>query len=257
MIKASVLIANFNGEKYIEQCIQSLESQTFKEFEIIFFDDCSSDNSVKIVEKFKNVKIIRNKSHSSTGSFNQINAYKKAFENSSGEVIFTLDSDDFFYPNKIERVLKYYESDVKMAFDLPTIVEENKQRDLKNKSKNYRISFFPFITQQSCMSVKREIFLDLVEKVNIKKFENVWFDFRAGIYSKYKFGKMFIIDDHLTYYRITKTNVSYKYRYLTKLWWKRRLDYHNYAKLYCDKNDYKYYSNIDYILTQMFNYFNK
>ena len=32
-------------------------------------------------------------------------------------------------------------------------------------------------------------------------------------------------------------NVSYKYRYLTKLWWKRRLDYHNYTKLYCDKNE--------------------
>ena len=49
------------------------------DFEIIFFDDCSTDNSLKIIKKYKNVKIIENKNHSSVGAFNQINAYKEAF----------------------------------------------------------------------------------------------------------------------------------------------------------------------------------
>ena len=97
-MKASVIIANFNGEKYIDQCIQSLQNQIFKDFEIIFFDDCSTDNSLKIVNKYKNIKIIENKNHSSIGAFNQINAYKSAFQNSTGDIIFTLDSDDYFYP---------------------------------------------------------------------------------------------------------------------------------------------------------------
>ena len=99
-MKASVLIANFNGEKFIDQCIQSLQNQSFTDFEIIFFDDCSTDNSLKIVKKYKNVKIIENKNHSSVGAFNQINAYKEAFQNSTGDIIFTLDSDDFFILKK-------------------------------------------------------------------------------------------------------------------------------------------------------------
>ena len=37
------------------------------------------------------------------------------------------------------------------------------------------------------MSVKRDVFSDLIEKVDIKMFHDVWFDFRAGIYAKYKF----------------------------------------------------------------------
>ena len=102
-MKASVLIANFNGENFIDQCIQSLKNQSFSDFEIIFFDDCSTDSSLKIVKKYKNLKIIENKNRSSVGAFNQINAYKRAFQKSTGDIIFTLDSDDF-YPEKLAKL---------------------------------------------------------------------------------------------------------------------------------------------------------
>ena len=253
-MKASVLIANFNGEKFIDQCIQSLQNQSFKDFEIIFFDDCSTDNSLNIIQKYKNIKIIENKNRSPVGAYNQINAYKTAFQNSTGEIIFTLDSDDYFYPQKISKVIKYHEKNIKVAFDLPTIVEGQKTKNLINKSKKFRLSYFPFITQQSCMSVKREVFSDLIKKVDIKMFQDVWFDFRASIYAKYNFHNPFIIDEHLTFYRVSPTNVSYKFKHLSNLWWKRRLDYHNYEKLYCEKYKYDYPVNIDYYLTKIFNY---
>ena len=253
-MKVSVIIANYNGEMFIDECIKSLKNQKYNNFEIIFFDDCSTDNSINVIKKFKDIKIIKNKSHTSIGSYNQINAYKKAFELSKGEIIFTLDSDDFFHPNKIERVLKYYESNVKMAFDLPIILQNNKTKIKKNKSKNFRISFFPFITQQSCLSIRREFFLDLIERINLKNFNDVWFDFRAAIYAKYKFGQVFIIDEHLTNYRITNNNASYKFNYLSKLWWKRRLDYHNFTQSYCDLNNHKYYYSFDLLITKFVNY---
>ena len=256
-MKASVLIANFNGEKFIDQCIQSLQNQSCTDFEIIFFDDCSTDNSLKIVKKYKNVNIIENKNHSPVGAFNQINAYKKAFLNSTGDIIFTLDSDDFFYPEKISKVIKYHENNIKIAFDLPTVIKGDTKQNLLNKSKKLRLSFFPFITQQSCMSVKRDVFSDMIEKVDIKMFHDVWFDFRAGVYAKYKFSKPFIIDEHLTFYRVSPTNVSYKFKHLSNLWWKRRLEYHYYEKLYCEKNKYKYLSNFDYYITKIFNYIYK
>ena len=57
-MKASIVIANYNNAKFIIYCINSLNSQTYKNIEIIFFDDNSKDNSIEIVEKYKNVKII-------------------------------------------------------------------------------------------------------------------------------------------------------------------------------------------------------
>ena len=67
-MKASVVIANYNNAKFIQDCINSLNSQTYKDIEIIFFDDNSSDNSIEIIEKFKNIKIIKNKIQTKFGS---------------------------------------------------------------------------------------------------------------------------------------------------------------------------------------------
>ena len=92
----SILIANYNNSLYIQQCINSLNSQTYKNFEIIFFDDNSSDNSLEIIKKFTNVKIIENKIQTKFASINQLNAFKKAFEISKGDLILLLDSDDYF-----------------------------------------------------------------------------------------------------------------------------------------------------------------
>ena len=47
----SVLVANYNKEKYINRCLKSLKKQTYKNFEVIFFDDNSSDNSIYEVKK--------------------------------------------------------------------------------------------------------------------------------------------------------------------------------------------------------------
>ena len=133
MIKASILIANYNSANYIDQCLNSINSQSNKDFEIIFFDDNSSDNSLEKIKKFKNIKIIENKKRTPYGSLNQINAYKSAFKKSSGEILMFLDSDDYFGKNKVEKVISYFQSNShkNILFDLPTIVREKKH--LKKK----------------------------------------------------------------------------------------------------------------------------
>ena len=58
----SVLIANYNSEKYIKRCLNSLSRQKFKKFEVIFFDDSSTDKSLEFAKKFKNklnIKVIK------------------------------------------------------------------------------------------------------------------------------------------------------------------------------------------------------
>ena len=53
----SVIINCHNGQEYLDNCIKSVLNQTYKNWEIIFFDNNSEDNSVKIIKKFKDKRI--------------------------------------------------------------------------------------------------------------------------------------------------------------------------------------------------------
>ena len=56
----SILIASFNKEMYVKRCIESCLSQSYKKIEIIFYDDGSKDNSLKIAKKYKKIKVFLN-----------------------------------------------------------------------------------------------------------------------------------------------------------------------------------------------------
>jgi len=77
---------------------------------------------------FQNVKIIENKRQTNFGSLNQIKAYKIAYDNSSGDVLFFLDSDDYFSEFKLEKVIENFSNnpDKKILFDYPSIINNEK-----------------------------------------------------------------------------------------------------------------------------------
>ena len=52
MTTFSVIIPIYNVGKYIRQCLDSIQNQTYKDFEVLCVDDCSTDNSAKIVEEY-------------------------------------------------------------------------------------------------------------------------------------------------------------------------------------------------------------
>ena len=53
----SVIVNCHNGEKYLESCLNSIVNQNYKDYEVIIWDNASTDNSKKIVKKFKDKKI--------------------------------------------------------------------------------------------------------------------------------------------------------------------------------------------------------
>ena len=59
--KISILISNYNKSKFLSQTLSMLKKQSYQNFEIILFDDVSNDNSIEIIKKFKNIKLIMNK----------------------------------------------------------------------------------------------------------------------------------------------------------------------------------------------------
>lgn len=96
--KFSIIIPAFNVEKYIEKCIDSILKQTFTDYEIFIIDDNSSDNTVKLVEKYNDERIhlIKNNIRKYAGG-----ARNRGIEAAKGEYIVFLDSDDCLYDESV------------------------------------------------------------------------------------------------------------------------------------------------------------
>ena len=256
--KVSILIANYNNEIFISECIDSLKKQTYKNLEIIFFDDFSKDNSINIIKNFKEVKLIQNLEKTETGSFNQIKAFEDAQKISEGEISMLLDSDDYFHETKVEEVVNFFDNnqDAKIVFDYPIIINKKKTTYVKKKIKLVN-NTWPYIHPTSCISIKNEVFNEILKTTSIKLYPDTWLDFRLCIYSKYVLKNMNILNKNLTYYRQIDTNVSSKFKFLSNNWWKRRMEAHNYLIYFLKNQNIEHKKNLDYFFTKIYNLFTK
>ncbi len=100
----SIIIPVFNREKYIEETVLSLLAQSFDDFELIIIDDGSTDNSLRIINSFRDprIKIIEN--YQNKGIVYSRNAGLKL---AKGNFIAPFDSDDIALPDKFEKQIKF------------------------------------------------------------------------------------------------------------------------------------------------------
>ncbi len=252
---ASILITNFNKEKYLSKSIQSCLDQTFKKKEILVFDDKSKDSSIKILKNFKQIKVFLNtKIKSSSGPLNQINGIKKIFKKSKGEIIFLLDSDDYFKKNKITNIIRLFKKDKKLNFiqDIPYSSEKKSIIKLRYKSHFYTIwpSFYP----TSCITVRKNFFLKFLNYLEPKKFPNLEIDARLCIFAF--LNKSFkIYKKNLTIYNFDHLGITSKYKKFSFKWWKKRGEAFDYMKLLMKKMKLKFVPSLDYYVTRLINFF--
>lgn len=127
----TVIIPCYNIEKYIGRCIESIENQTYKNIEIIAVDDCSTDNTIKILEeyqnKYSNIQVFKNEKNSGA-AFARNFAIKKA----KGEYIGFIDSDDYITEDYYEKLMEKAiadEADV-VVTDIEITYENNTQNPI-------------------------------------------------------------------------------------------------------------------------------
>ena len=104
----SVIMNCFNGEKYLREAIDSVKAQTYQNWELIFWDNCSTDKSLKIIKKHKDkrIKIFKSK------TFNNLyNARNLAIKRCKGKYICFLDVDDTWMKKKLEMQIKEISKD--------------------------------------------------------------------------------------------------------------------------------------------------
>lgn len=102
----SVIIPMYNAEKYVGECLDSLLNQTFKNFEVIIVNDCSSDNSRAVAESYAKkfdgrLKILGNKKNSGAAV-----SRNNGLMISRGEYVFFMDSDDLLLLTGLEKMYK-------------------------------------------------------------------------------------------------------------------------------------------------------
>ena len=106
----SVIIPLYNAEKYFGECLESLLAQTFKDFEVIVVNDCSTDGSHKVAESYLEkfdgrLNIFDNRQNSGVSV-----SRNKGLKISRGEYIFFMDADDLLLPDSLERMYRLAKS---------------------------------------------------------------------------------------------------------------------------------------------------
>jgi len=203
----SVIINCFNGEKFINKCVHSVLNQTYSNFEIIFFDNNSSDKSLKLIKSIKSRKIRVFKSKKKIKLYH---ARNKALKLSKGKFISILDIDDTWDKNKLKKQMnKICRENSEIIYSNYWIINQSKKIFSKKKLPNKNMTFEILDNYPICISTvlfKKKIFLEL--KGFDKNFEIIGdYDFFYKVSKKYKFS---VLQEPLTNYLIHDENTTIK-----------------------------------------------
>jgi glycosyltransferase involved in cell wall biosynthesis len=157
----SIVLATYNGAKYITQQIDSILSQTHQPDELIVYDDCSTDNTVEIINGYKTkarfeIKItVNQKNVGSTQNFNN------ALCDAKGDLVFLCDQDDYWLEDKIKITVDIARNnpDKLLFMNNADIVNENLKKQGftvldQFRTANKDINLFVF---GCCIAVRREL----------------------------------------------------------------------------------------------------
>lgn len=111
----SIIIPCYNQEKYITDAIMSAENQTYKDIEIVFIDDCSTDGSLEVAnelkKKYTNIIVLKNETN-----LGVVDSRNKAIDVAKGFYILPLDGDDTIEPTYIEKAVKVFDENPDVGF---------------------------------------------------------------------------------------------------------------------------------------------
>lgn len=109
--EVSIVIPNFNHAPFLSQRIDSILNQTFQDFEIIIIDDCSTDDSLAVIERYCNNPKIKKIIKNSINSGSPISQWQKGVELCSGKYIWIAESDDVAEPDFLDTLVSAIEKE--------------------------------------------------------------------------------------------------------------------------------------------------
>ncbi|MDU5920536.1 MAG: glycosyltransferase family 2 protein [Clostridiales bacterium] len=225
----SIIVPIYNVDKYLEECIESLKNQTYKNLEIILINDGSADNSEQICReeaKQDNRIVFINKKNGGAAS-----AKNKGLKVAKGDYITFVDSDDFIEPDMIEymvNTIKKYNSDIIQCsfINLYKNTEKFKQDKIVEQRISSKDFLELFLTKWDSSLFWNKLFKrDVIENVFFKEgrcIDDEFFTYKCVINSKsivtsnkivynYRMRKSGVMKSESSQKQILKDRVDYLY----------------------------------------------
>lgn len=104
----SVVVPNYNHARYLEQRLDSVFNQTYQNFEVIILDDCSTDNSLEVINRYKDNPHLSQIVVNETNSGSVFKQWDKGINLAKGELIWIAESDDYCELNFLNELVKTF-----------------------------------------------------------------------------------------------------------------------------------------------------
>lgn len=209
----SVALATYNGEKYIKEQLDSILNQTYQNFEIVIHDDCSTDNTIKIIEEYakRDNRIVYKQNSENLG-------FAKNFESiineCKGTYIAFSDQDDIWTPNHIQ-ILYHNSGEKNVSCGNALIVDSNgfslgyTMKDVTNmastissESIKYKLFYDNFV-QGAAMLISKTFCEKYLPVPEIVKYHDYWLALIASLD-----GGISYSEDVILYYRQHGKNIT-------------------------------------------------
>lgn len=163
----SIIIPNYNCEKYICECLDSIYNQNYKNFEVIIIDDGSNDKSVSIIKQY--IKEKENARLIIQPNMNASVARNRGIEKSKGEYLYFLDSDDVILKNGLKVLVDNIEKyNVDMAIGNYYEIDDRHNNTSNVKMKEYGILKEPILIANNSPVPSNKLYRrSIIEKYNI------------------------------------------------------------------------------------------
>lgn len=209
--KIDILLATYNGEKYLEEQLESIINQTFKEWKLYIRDDGSKDKTNEILKKYrekdKRIEILKD----GLGNIGVAKNFEILMKNSTAEYIMFCDQDDVWKNQKMKTL---YEIAIKKQEDIPFMICSNVEvvdeklnflykTNFSIKSSNIKDYLFQKGGQQGASFIINKALLKMTTPFP----EKTWMHDQLLTLNACLFGKIYFCDEYLMLYRQHANNV--------------------------------------------------
>lgn len=203
----SIIVPTYNTEKFIRSTIESVQNQTYTNWEMVLVDDASADKTVSIIEEFarydNRIKLFKLPENRGNGF-----ARNAALEKATGKYIAYLDADDLWFPQKLEKQIEFLkENNLHFTFSFyDSIDEEGNNLNRRVESPNpltYKQLFFCNYVGNLTAIYDVDYFGKIILETSKKRQDwRIW----LTILKQIKIAKP--VPEPLAFYRIRKDSVS-------------------------------------------------
>lgn len=207
----SIIVPCYNADKFLGKCIESIISQTYQNKELIIIDDCSTDKSFQISQKYSHeypwIKVIKN-----IVNLGVADTFNVGIKQSKADYLARMDADDIMLPNRIEKQIDFLikNPDVVIVGGQCQIVDSNDieigQKKFPLTDKAIKTMMFTSVPMQQPTIMINRTLVPSDQLVSKKRFSPAE-DYDL-FFSLARFGKFANLPDTTIKYREHNTNIS-------------------------------------------------